>query len=401
MKNERSQPSCLTSWLGDADLRAMSAANLTHNVLSHTLQDGPINLLCPKFNLTLAKTDSTAIEVEINSKIIRLATPLVLNSLFNQLCPTYSKEPHAALDHVRKTHNDSNGNTVFSSVNEYCTQILAASCLFIDQEVLPVSVCQAFINGLDHCLTASFRTHFPDYSKSQDCAAMHQRKVLQEMLQAVLRAKMEYNNIKAIALEASGFSGQTFTTQVNASQAERTISCFSNDNGSNRSGRSGSTPKGPLCCYGCGGPHQKSLLKNGIHVIKCPNASNPGIHKNAKKVIKGIWNKQKKKQQVFTKRKNLATTTFSDFDVASQECIRNQVLSVLTDTASIASSITGVTGGTSAATPAKSATAKPTAKCAVFLYDAQALNTDINRPVLPVSIQSIMLHIPTFNLAPT
>ncbi len=77
----------------------------------------------------------------------------------------------------------------------------------------------------------------------------------------------------------------------------------------------------------------------------------------------------------------------------SQECIRNQVLSVLTDTASVASSITGVTGGTLAATPAKSATTKPTAKCIVFLYDAQALNTDIHRPVLLVSIQSIMPHI--------
>jgi hypothetical protein len=89
------------------------------------------------------------------------------------------------------------------------------------------------------------------------------------------------------------------------------------------------------------------------------------------------------------KRKNLATTNFSNFDAASQECIWNQVLSISTDTASVASSITGVTSNTLMATPAKSATAKPI----VFLYDTQALNTDIHRPVLPVSIQSIMPHI--------
>jgi hypothetical protein len=183
----------------------MSSANLTCDVLSHTLQDGPINLLCPDFNLTLAKKGPTVIEAEISSKIIHLATPLVLNSLFNQLCPSYSKEPHAALDHVRQTYNDANGNTVFLGVYKYYTQILAASCLFINQEVLPVSVCQAFIDGLNHCLTASICTHFPDYSKSQDCAAMHQRKVSQEMLQAALCAETEYNNIRAIALEASGF----------------------------------------------------------------------------------------------------------------------------------------------------------------------------------------------------
>jgi hypothetical protein len=143
--------------------------------------------------------DSTAIKAEISSKIIRLATPLVLDSLFNKLCPGYSKEPHAALGHVRQTYKDANGNTLFSSVYEYYTQIIAASCPFIDQEVLPVSVCQDFIDGLAHCLTAGFCTHFPDYSKSQDCAATHQRTVLQEMLPAALCTKMEYNKIRAIA----------------------------------------------------------------------------------------------------------------------------------------------------------------------------------------------------------
>jgi hypothetical protein len=266
----------------------MFATNLTCDVLSLTLQDGPIDLLCPKFNLTLSKTDLTAIEVEMSSKIIRLATPLVLDSLFNQLCPGYLKEPHAALDHVRQTYDDVNDNTVFLSVYEYYTQILAASHSFIDQEVLPVSICQAFINGLDHCLTAGFRTHFPNFSKSQDCAATHQRKILPEMLLAALCAKMEYNNIRAIALEASGFGGQAFTAQINASQAEKTITYYSKDNGSNKSGRSGSTLKGPLCCYGCGGPHPWSLLENEIHEINCPDASNRGIRKNAKKVIERI-----------------------------------------------------------------------------------------------------------------
>jgi hypothetical protein len=286
--NERSQPYCLMSWLGNTYLCAMSAAYLTCNVLSHTLQDGPINLLCPKFNLTLAKTDSTAIEAEISFKIICLATPLVLDSLFNQLCPGYSNKLHAALNHVQQTYDNVNGNAVFSSVYEYYTRILAASCPFIDQEVLPVSVCQAFIEGLDHRLKASFRTHFPNYSKSQDCAATHQRKVIQEMLQATLRAKMEYNNIRAIASEASDFGGQAFTAQVNASQAEKTITHYSDNNGSNKSGRSDSTLKGSLCCYGCGGPHPWSLLENGIHVIKCPNARNPGIRENTKKVIEHI-----------------------------------------------------------------------------------------------------------------
>jgi hypothetical protein len=37
-----------------------------------------------------------------------LATPSVLDHLFNQLCPGYSKEPHTALNHIRQTYDDTN-----------------------------------------------------------------------------------------------------------------------------------------------------------------------------------------------------------------------------------------------------------------------------------------------------
>jgi hypothetical protein len=77
--NGNNQNYRLTSFLGDSDLRAISAANFNRDVLAHTLQDGPINLLCPDFNLTSAKTNSTNIEAAISSKIIRLATPLVFD----------------------------------------------------------------------------------------------------------------------------------------------------------------------------------------------------------------------------------------------------------------------------------------------------------------------------------
>jgi hypothetical protein len=120
-----------------------------------------------------------------------------------------------------------------------------------------------------------------------------------------------------------------------------------------------------------------------------PQPNNPGIHKNAKKFIKRIHSKRKKKQQDFTKRKNLATANFSDFNAEDQERIRCQVLNCSSKTASVALLITGMTGRTSATSHAKSASGKRV----VFLYDARALNTDIHCPVLPVSIQSIMPHI--------
>jgi hypothetical protein len=206
------------------------------------------------------------------------------------------------------------------SASDYCTQILAASCPFINQEELPISICQAFMDGLNSCLLAGFCTHFPNYSKLQARTTTHQRKVLQEMLQAAIRAKMEYTNIRTISSEAIG-AGQAFSTQVNASQAKKTISQYKGgDEGSHRSGSTAS--RGILCCYGCCRPPPWSTLDNSIYVIKCPNAGNPGAHENAKKTIKCIRNKWKKMQQDFQKHTNLASTNYSDFDDASKERIR-------------------------------------------------------------------------------
>ncbi len=123
-------------------------------------------------------------------------------------------------------------------------------------------------------------------------------------------------------------------------------------------------------------------------MIKCPNAGNQGILKKAKKLIDS---KCKKKQQDFTKRKYLATTNYINFYDAGKECIQQQVLnfiSIASKMASVASSITGITGATPAPSPAKS-----DQKRIVFLYDAKAFSSNICRPILPVMIQSIMPRI--------
>jgi hypothetical protein len=133
--------------------------------------------------------------------------------------------------------------------------------------------------------------------------------------------------------------------------------------------------------------------ENGIYVIRCPKAGNPGIHKNAKKSIKHICNKHKKKQQDFQKRKNLTTTNYSDFDDKSKERIWQQVLqsvSVTNNAARVSSSINGLTGGTSLAS---AGTGCGCDKPAVFMYGAQMLQTNTKRPTLPVAIQSVMPHI--------
>jgi hypothetical protein len=141
------------------------------------------------------------------------------------------------------------------------------------------------MDDLDSCLLAGFCTYFPDYSKLQEHTATHQRKVLQAMLQATLCAETEFNNIRTIASEVYGGGGQAFPAQVNTSQCEKTMTCYgSGDEGTNKSNCT--SGRLFLCCCGCGSPHPWLVLENGIYVIKCPQASDARIAKNARRTIK-------------------------------------------------------------------------------------------------------------------
>jgi hypothetical protein len=141
------------------------------------------------------------------------------------------------------------------------------------------------------------------------------------------------------------------------------------------------------------------VLENGIYVIKCPQAGDERIAKNAKRTIDHICAKHKKQHQDSKKCKNLATTNYANFDNESKERIKQQVLwsvNIITNAASMSSLITGITGATS--TPFVGAGhGRGYSRPIVFLYDAQVLQTETHCPILPVAIQSMMPHM-TFQL---
>jgi hypothetical protein len=79
-------------------------------------------------------------------------------------------------------------------------------------------------------------------------------------------------------------------------------------------------------------------------------------------------------QQDFQKHTNLTTTNYSDFDDTSKGRIRQQVfqfVSIASDAASISSSITGPTGGTSPTTAG--AGRDRGGKPIIFMYNVQVL----------------------------
>ena len=191
---------------GPDDLRTLTMRQVQDDILAQTLQDGPYDLQPASFNLTTARTDSMALQSEIEGKTFRLAYPMICNTLFLELCPGYSNQPHAALDHIRQVHHDRDGNQVVSTVQAYFQQLMNASRPFSSQQEFPISVCQKFQDGLDPRLITGFHRFFSDHSVVQSLASTHQRKILQQMLSAAQQAEDEYASTQRIAREAIGLS---------------------------------------------------------------------------------------------------------------------------------------------------------------------------------------------------
>ena len=161
--------------------------------------------------------------------------------------------------------------------------------------------------------------------------ATAQQKTLQEMLLGAQQAKDDYTNVQCTARKAVGLGGQSFfsgsdTRNASAfpSQAKTTLTRYS-QSGGNQSG-GGKGEKRQINCFGCDGLHLWSEYIEGKHVVKFPNKSNPGVQENAERNLEKYRATRKKQRTKTSKKRNLATTNFSDFDKASQQRIWKQVL---------------------------------------------------------------------------
>jgi len=157
----------LTTFHGMSERRTLNAQGVQCKITDFTLQDGPVELQAASFGATSARTDSSAIRTEIQEKILRLASSSICHTMFTELCPGYSNQPHVALEHICQVHNDNNGNPVSSSVQAYYWQLLNASRPFTSQREYPVSVCSRFVSGLDPRLLTAFCCNFSKHSDVQ------------------------------------------------------------------------------------------------------------------------------------------------------------------------------------------------------------------------------------------
>ena len=106
----------LTTWNGPANLNLMSCDTVKTTIIKITLQEGPVDLQPAGCGLPSARTNGVTSRALVDVKIMKLAYLTICKTLFTELCPDYSNQPHATLDLIKQVSFDRDGNQVFASL---------------------------------------------------------------------------------------------------------------------------------------------------------------------------------------------------------------------------------------------------------------------------------------------
>jgi hypothetical protein len=123
----------LTTWHGMSVLLTLTSKEVCTLILAPCLQDGPIALCPANFNLGDANIDAITIHKTIHAKILCLRFKQICATIITQLCPGYSNQPHAVLEHICQTSTGPDGQPVTSTVIEYYQCMLNATHPFAMQ----------------------------------------------------------------------------------------------------------------------------------------------------------------------------------------------------------------------------------------------------------------------------
>ncbi len=369
----------LTTWHGAANLATLTPDQVRAQILEPCLHTGPITLGAVSFNLTDDQIDDTTCINLIHSKVLKLGFKQICKSIFQQLCPGYSDQPHAALEHIRQTSIGPNGQMVTSTTVEYYQRMLNASRPFAREANYAVSVCDKFIQGLDPRLIGPFRRFYPQHSMVHSLNGSYHRSQLGVILAAAQAAEDEVKQMQDIA---RGMLGQGFFLNVIGgvsapafpSQAEQTLNRYS-AGGDQRE-------RQPLKCFGCGGDHP--WMKN--KKVVCPKAKEPGVAKNAEAQYKSFRRRIAEARAKCGGNRRRKFVNFNDMSATDQKKMREQVL---TSSASSSQSST-----TSAITTSTSGSDPPVCGPTVFMISVPVpvLQSPARR-TLPVQIQAAFPHI--------
>jgi hypothetical protein len=257
----------LTTHHGPGNLRTMTAAKVLTQIVNPCLQQGPITLKNADFNLAAANVDTTKHRDLLNSKILQLGFKQICAAMFRQLCPSYSDQPHAVIEHIRQSAPGTDSQLIVATIHEYFQCLQNASRPFAAHKTLPIDLCGRFIIGLDCRLIPSFCRLYPNHADVHDLSSAVQSAKLPIILAAAQLAKDEVHQLQDITQSVTGSQG--FYIQVPAgvptihtpsyviptypSQAERTLDKYEAPLAPLKGPPA--TPYIQTGCFGCKGPH--------------------------------------------------------------------------------------------------------------------------------------------------
>jgi hypothetical protein len=223
-------PYNLLMWHGAANLALLTGNQVRATELKPSLQDGPILLSPADFNLGNANINAVTVCKNIHAKILHLGFKLIAASIFIQLCPGYSNQPHAVLEHIRQMSTGADGQPVTASVIEYYQRIMNAVRPFATQWQYAIIMCNCFMQGLDCTLMPQFWKKCPQHSSTHDLSRAYQCCMLPIILATVQADEDECQQIQDIACKivtSQGFFMQGMPdAKVYPSQAETTIAQY-------------------------------------------------------------------------------------------------------------------------------------------------------------------------------
>ena len=344
--NGAGNPHVLSTYTGPADLRTLSTVEIHTIILGPCVQDHPVTLVTPDFNLpSVVRTNEVSMHAEITKKVPRFAFNQICATLFTTLCPNYTSQPHAAVDVIKQSYIDPDGQRVSISVFAYHMRMTLAMCPFVADAMFPVSVCNKFMQGLDPRILSYFEQLYPAHSDPHDLDGHIQREKLHAIYMAAIQAENTFNITTAAARDAVGATPQSYCTAVvpaHASQAEKTLQRYdsSSPTSSPSSGMRGK-------CFGCKSPDHLWMDQKGN--IICPKKNDPGIKAAADKAY-ARWTKNSKK---FRMRKAAENIDFESMPEKARDKLRKQVYA--SDAASVALSVTSPPATVNAPSPPASA----------------------------------------------
>ena len=285
----------LTSWCGEADLKAYTKADLQAFVLDVTLQHLPANLKAAGIGRTGCVLDTDGKDNRFRENLMVRCNKYIKDQIFETLCPGLENDPSDTLKRVKQAVTDDLGNVTRLSVHTYFANILTAvQCMPGDlEEDICVFAMRNMIKEVREQVLLTYKRHLTIRPKTKfvQITALKELKIIATIAE---RQIMQINNVVnrqttanllvhnanigtvpgAIATSAASSISQASGIQNFASQAERTID---NNTISPFEWKWG-------MCLGCGGDHK--YREKGTNNIVCPNKSKPGIQAIAEANVK-------------------------------------------------------------------------------------------------------------------